>query len=260
MKTIYWIDDDVEKIVYIIQGVILQLWNLSETKTDEKTATKILIFGNDSQESQEEYLYTDKDIMRLKNYIADIMFGECRRIEGPSWENQTYDNNLFLITDSVKCLFKKLDEGVTEDEKTENDKKLEIYKKIKEYWQSGQEVDVENLKENAENIVKELIQLMDIESGACVGIDLALLKGDREKVLEGKGPIISMELYNQLKENHPCFIYSTYIFEAELLSSCKEIFKKHYGGDIDILKRSELMLKCNSNFTINQIKEKLKNT
>ena len=45
MKKLYWIDDDIQQMLYIIQGAITKFWKLDNIE-DEGISSKIIVFGN----------------------------------------------------------------------------------------------------------------------------------------------------------------------------------------------------------------------
>lgn len=254
-QMVYWIDDSVKKLHYIMQGIIADLWDL-ETGVN-KVVSKILLFGNEYQESPTESFDTIEKEYELFKRLDRVFYDACDSKKDVTWENEIYEANRYLIQNSVKALFKQWTEqeavGLNTDERNaayqKNQQLLSFFEEIQKYWRTENrdtmQMDVWQ-KEASEKVTK-LIELMNLEPGACVGIDLALLKNDRISILTSDKTVIAMELYHQLSKEHFCFLYSTYSYEKNLVPKCKEIYKKHYNEDCIIYRRGELMEKKNNN-------------
>lgn len=241
-KEIIWIDDDIEKIIYIMQGVISKLWGIGKGQSDEQYMSKILLFGNDFYPPGYEYQYSSKDEIKYSMMMEELFYRECLKLEnGVGWNNTVYNDNKNLISNCFRILFK------SDDEKKEA--KL-LFEKIKEKWSNNRN---EEINSEASDIVKELIKYMNIGENAIIGIDLALLKGDREFILNHDSLIISMELFHQLRETHHCFIYSTYTFDTQVCNKCSEIYKKKYGENFKVIRSCDLRAKNISQKVIDEI-------
>ncbi len=263
-KTIYWIDDSVQKLEYIMQGIVTELWNVCAEDENDKVVSKILLFGNEYQGGGEETSNNIKKEYELQKRLDINLRYACCQNEEITWGRETYKNNRYLIKDCVKVLFKQWTDQ--EADLFSVDKKDKEYQKrqqelcfleeIKEYWapENRDVIEAETWKREASDKVKKLIDMMEIEKGACVGIDLALLKKDREYLLFNK-PVIAMELYHQLKTKFFCFLYSTYTYEGHLVTRCKEIYNNYFEEDCRIYRRDEMMAKKNHDNITREIRE-----
>lgn len=235
-KTIYWIDDDVQQMISIMQGVFPTLWDLDQKDNENEAATKIIIFGNDFQDPPNKKLYSKREEIAFQHKLEDFLHQECIKRKRATWKTELYQSKSKLIENAVRILFKESD---ADEETTEaKDDELKFYRETREYWKSiGQKEKPESDR------VEKLIQMMQLTEDAVVGIDLILLYKDIERAKAGKC-IISMELYHQLQEKYTCFLYSSATFDRILIDSWKETYMNIYGAqDVRIYTKHELFEK-----------------
>lgn len=227
-KNIYWIDDNMEYMFYIVQGTFPKLWNLKKNNQlgDQQIKSKILVFGDAYQQSSESILVTEEEECYWKKQIDNFFYECCENAEGPS-QRGIYNTKADLIKD-VLIFFNKKPQ---EDKQKENN--LLIFNSVKEIWKDGINVESETPDKTANKVLNELIEQMKkniggMVSGDIIGIDLMLLNNDRVSVTKHRNVILSMGLYNALKEKYNCFLYSSYEETDTFLSKWKEIYKSYY--------------------------------
>lgn len=261
-KTVYWIDDSRHKLHYIMGGIITDLWNLEEAE-GKQVVSKILLFGNESQQASTKQLCSIEEEHELVRRLDYYLGAACDKNEDVSWKRELYEKNRYLIQNSARVLFKQWtewEESMSDEAEKgkayeERQQELQLYGEIQRFWlpESRDAMEEELWQREAPEKVTRLIELMKLEPGACVGIDLALLAGDRESIRMKEKPIIAMELYRQLKEEHFCFLYSTYSYEKNIVPRYEEIYQKYYHEECRVYRRGELMAKKSDNRIQQQI-------
>lgn len=252
-KTVYWIDDSVNKLLKLMDGIITDLWRVDIDENEKKIVSKILMFGDESSEEYDGKRASIEDEHYLQRRLELALREACFAKMDICPKTNFLSENRWLLQKGVRVLFKKLTEQevehLSEKEKVDLEKKRkneeDFFKEIEKYWKFDNREDVPDDVWESESgvVVAKLIELMNIEEGACVGIDVALLSKDRICVLEMNKPVIAMELFHQLSERHCCFLYSSYTYEKDLVPKCKEVYKKHYDEECCIFRREEIMLK-----------------
>lgn len=244
MKQVYWIDDSFQQMLYIMQGAITKLWNLENTG-EEGIASKIFIFGNAYEVADTNFLFSHMDEQEAKLKMKDLFLERCANIDGPDRNRPVYNARKELISDTVNYLYKK-------DEKEDE----EAYNELKSIWMSGKlEGNEENEYQSASKKVRELIDRVEMmeqnleketEQKRVIGMDVMLLYGDRDRLLEGRR-IISMDLYDQLKnKGYTCFMYSAEADDDDLMNKWRKVYENTYKNNKEtvlIFKRSDFMLK-----------------
>lgn len=236
VKEIFWIDDNIGVIKNIAKSIFPYLWKI---KDEEGVKTHVRILGNGIQESPGLSLWEESDEEDLQKYINRIFWQLCRDIDSLD-DQEIYAQKQHLIFGNVKIMYKK----------NENDKMYEEYRKLCDVWQGNpveeQEGQKKQISENAKKSARAILERMNITEGACVGLDLALLQKDIEKVRDEKKPILSMELYNMIKEKHECFLYSYYVFDNTFINSWKEVYAKlYYDKEQPVIHRRSDMFQKN---------------
>lgn len=255
-KMVYWIDDSVQKLLHIMQGIITDLWNVYAEDENDKVMSKILLFGNEFLRVSEETGNTIQKEYELQKRLDLCFKNACSKHADVDWRRENYKMGRNLIEDCARVLFKQWTDQEADlfcgDEKDNAYQKrqedLILLEEVKKYWipENRDAMEEQMWKEGAPDKVKKLIELMNIQPGACVGIDLALLTNDRESIRYIDKPVIAMELYHQIKEkDYFCFLYSTYSYEKYLVPRCKEIYYSHYNDECSIYRREEMMIKGN---------------
>lgn len=237
MKQIYWIDDNVQQMLYIVQGAIAKLWKIEEDGT-EGIASKLIIFGNACEEADTDDIFSQKDEKDAKNKLSDMLRRLCSKEDGPNQERTVYNTNKELIRDKVKFLYKK-----------ENADDASKYRELKRAWNAENlEIRESDEYKKASNEADKLIQSMEIEPGIVVGIDIALLFGDLEKLRDEKR-ILSMELcYKLSTQQLKCFMYSSDADDKELMENWRKAYERFYGkANVKIYQRSAFMQKREEN-------------
>ncbi len=233
MKQIYWIDDNVQQMLYIVQGAIAKLWKIEEVDA-EGIASKLVVFGNACEEADTDDILSQKDENDAKKKLGDMLFRMCARQDGPNKRKPVYNAKKELIQNKVSFLYKK--ENIGDKNK---------YQDLKRAW------NIEKLEENESDAYKsasdeadKLIQKMEIEKGIVVGIDIALLYGDIER-LRNESRILSMELCYKLSTLQlKCFMYSSDADDDNLMSKWRETYKRFYGEtSVKIYQRDDFMQK-----------------
>lgn len=243
-KTLYLIDDGIKQMITVMNGQFPELWFLEEP--DGGVKAKVIIFGNGNNEFFSSELYSEEEEIDFQQKMGDLLYTECKRKEIEYDKKDLFLEKSELIEDAVNILFKK---------QTEKEQ-LGLYQDICSYWQK-------DIKEGAvgqeeKEKVSRLIELMQIEQDACVGIDMVLLYQDIERTKEGKC-IISMELYDQLRKNHKCFIYSSTTFDGKFIEKWKETYVNNYNRDekIEVYKKLEMRRKKHNSYVFDHIKDLL---
>lgn len=184
MKQVYWIDDNIEQMIYIIQGAITKLWKIEEENA-EGIASNIIIFGNAYDDADTDDILSQEDENDTKIKLQDMLRKQCERQDGPNREKPVYNARKELIKDKVNFLYKK-----------DNPDDKGQYQNLKQAWITDELIDSESAKyKEAVVETNKLIERMKIELGNVVGIDISLFYGDFDR-LRQKKRIISMELYN----------------------------------------------------------------
>ena len=218
--TIYWIDDNIEQMLYVVQGVFTQLWDL---KNEDGVKSKIVIFGNGCEEYDSNDLCSmeieQKYTLRLWNMFVD----KCQDVDGARRGNETFGRNEELIQEPIRFLFKK---GNEEEE--------DFYKSIKNLWIHGNlnadSKDYQSVKDKT----TQLLEKIKIDEDSCVAVDLVIFFDDLDRVINGKR-IFSMEMYNQLVERgNKCFIYSSDADQEEVIAQWKNTYRELYNQDAEV--------------------------
>ena len=233
MKQIYWIDDNIEQMMYIIQGAIKKLWKIGQRDVDG-IASNIIIFGNDRDDSDTDDILSQKNENDIKIRLHDMSRLLCDSQDGPNLEQPVYNSRKELVKDKVNILYKE-----------ENPEDKNQYQNLKRAWITNEFTDSENEKyKEATEEAHKLIERMKIDSESVIGIDILLFYGDYER-LRDKKRIISMELYDILKKRgFSCFMYSSEADDNELMQNWCEICESFYQQrDIKIYQRSDFMQK-----------------
>lgn len=237
MKQLYWIDDNFQQVNYIAQGAIAALWNLNDIDNQEGIASKMLIFGNAYKVADTDELPTEEKEREDYQKLNDFFVEACQEVDGPSMNRSIYNEKKALIQDPISYLYKQ---EVPDD--------LEAYKQMKGAWISENLSDIDSDDyAKAVNEANLLIERMEIKPGSVVGIDIALLHGDLQRLRE-KQRILSMELCHQILSNHiRCFMYSTEADDDILRRNWEEKYCFFYDDEeVKIYKRSQLMQKGNN--------------
>lgn len=238
MKQVYWIDDNIEQMIYIIQGAIKKLWKIEE-ENQEGIASNIIIFGNGCDDADTDDILSLEDENDTKDKLHDMLRELCGRRDGPNRERPVYNARKELVRDKVRILYK---------EENQNDK--EQYRNLKRAWITD-DLDSESTQyKEASNEAIKLVERMDIEAGNVVGIDILLFYGDFDRLSKEKR-IISMELYNILnKKGLKCFMYSSEADNNQLMESWLKVCESLYQqSDVKIYQRSDFMQKKQSDVT-----------
>ena len=249
MKQLYWIDDDFKQMLHIMQGAISKFWKLDNIKV-EGIASKVFIFGNASKIADTNELPSIQDEKKASQKFFDLFLERCLEKDGPDEKRPVFNARKNLIQNPVCYLYKK--------DKSED---LETYQNMKEAWITKDLTDENNYK-TAQEQACSLIKRMEIEPQSVVGIDIALLYGDRERLLQGKR-ILSMELCNQIEKqekNIKYFMYSTEADEDEIRQEWIRIYEyenKYKSTEIKIYQRKDFMQKGNSDI-VKEIEEMFK--
>lgn len=239
MKQVYWIDDNIEQMMFIIQGEITKLWKI-EKENMEGIASNIIIFGNAYVDADTDDILSQEDENDTKIKLYDMLRKLCERQDGPNTERPVFNAKKKLIKDKVNFLFKK---------ESPDDK--EQYQNLKRAWITDELMDPDsNEYKEAVSEANKLIERMEIVSGNVVGIDISLLYGDLDR-LRQKKRIISMELYNILsKQGLNCFMYSSEADDNELMQNWREVCEVLYQQkEVKIYQRSDFMQKRQSDVT-----------
>lgn len=248
-KAIYWIDDNPGGIMSIVENIFPYFWKISE---DEGIETHVRIFGNAEQNSYELCLWKKSDEIEFQDEIMKRFERLCSN-KDEFGEEGIFNKKKCLIDKNIRFMYKF-------PENDEEEKEYENYKNIYNIWKN--DLATENVEgevcisKKARDLAKMLLEKMDIQQRACVGLDLALLQGDIKKVCDFKKPILSMELYNLLKANHECFLYSHYVLDTDFVNAWKEVYANYYDDEkIIIHKRSEMYAKNISESLIHELLE-----
>lgn len=232
-KILYWIDDNIQQMFYIVQEAILKLWRLER---EDGISSKIIIFGNNCENGDSDELYSKEKEDEYWRELWIIYKEICQSYEGPNPKHPIFNKKKDLVEDAICFLFKK-----------DNPGDLKAYGKIKTAWTRDALVD--SSAGNYEKAKKEaaaLLTRINIQENSVVGIDLSLLNGDVDRVKAGKR-IISMELFHQLTEaGTKCFLYSTDADDEEFRGNWEKSYKKLYKDDstaITIYNRNDFMQK-----------------
>lgn len=266
MGKIYWVDDDFTQMLYIIQGAISKLWRLKQQDA-ESVQSNIIIFGNAYFENDSDKLPSQKDEDDAYEDLINFFKECCMKVDGPNRDKPTYRNNVHLIENAVRFLFKD-----------SNDEEKKAYNSIRKVWSGedeGSDIEAETETEakekakceSAKKQIEKLIKHMELKDGAVVGIDLLLLHGDYTRI-KNKKRIISMELFNQLKQNNfACFLYSSETDDVDFTQKWKEIYNECYkpkGAEEDVINdvkiyRRQDFLRKGSEDVVAEVERLLKN-
>lgn len=243
MKELYWIDDNINKIGEYAEGIFKDLWG---DKGEEGVASKILVFGDDYKRSETERNWNHEAEKKLNEKIQNYLMAHCRDIDMWNFSESvsTYSEKKNLINDMTKLI------------DMEN---AELKQLILNWKRIEKDADVNDEKLS----VKKLIDQMKIPKRVGVMLDVALLSGDRTRVLHNGVPIISMKLYETLKEEkHECILYSSFTYDYPFIEKWIEIYnegkeaekcvKKIYSGKdlLDKANRQEIIMKLKN--TLNE--------
>lgn len=234
-KAIYWIDDSTTGILNIVHSVFPRFWD----KKNGAIETHIRIIGNETQEATDLKLWSEKDEQKLKQHIYKVFEQFCRN-EDNFGQEDLFEKKFDLIENNIQIMYKLEDNDSDE------------YRKLYSIWKKN-----EKITKEAEDSAQALLDKMNIAAGACVGLDLALLKGDIDKVSTKKQPILSMQLYKKLREKHKCFLYSKYVGQDPFIEGWKEVYKNTFddSNQIIIKKRHDLFEKNISEAGFGELKK-----
>lgn len=236
MKRLYWIDDDIQEMIYVAHGAIKKLWKLNDFNA-EGISSKVLIFGNAFESTDKDEVPTKDEEAETFRELYQMFLEECMVFDGPDRERPVYNAKKILIQDPVCYLYKKEVSG-----------DLDAYREMKKIWISGElDSDTEDY-EKAEKEADLLLERMCIEPESVVGIDIMLLFGDHDRLWKKKR-ILSMELYHKLSnKNIGCFLYSSDAWVEELRQNWLQQYTALYGDkNVVIYKRTEVMQKGDTN-------------
>ena len=231
MEKIYWIDDSVQQLLYILHGAISKLWEI-ENLDQEGIASELIVFGNAWEEMDTDELLSREDQSETEEKIRDHFEELCIKNDGPNKERPSYNKKKRLIENCVKYVYVQDD---CDD--------IAQYKRLKNAWintEIGDDKKPEYM--TAAGYVQELIKRMNLQEMSVVGIDIALLYDDMERLEKGKR-ILSMELYNKISRRKlKCFMYSSEADDDDLMNNWLKVYSKLYKkADVDIYQRSDLM-------------------
>ena len=222
MKKIYWIDDNFEEMIYIMQGAIKKLWHLDEQETEtERIRSQIIVFGNAYQEENNSDVPSQNDENNALEMINEQYEKCCITMDGPNPERPVFNSNLGLVRNAVTYPLKK-----------ENAEEASEYQNILASWNRGKKEELGDEEyEVAKERVTKLLERMHFDDGAVVGIDLLLMFYDCEHILEQQR-VLSMELYNQMtSRGYRCFLYSSEAGIQEIVENWKNTYCKWYFTD-----------------------------
>lgn len=224
-KAIYWIDDSTQGIMNIVHSVFPYLWDLEGKR--EGIETHVQIIGNGEQVTTGTSLWSKEDERKSSQAIMRMLERLCKNGDRMN-QQKLYAKKKDLIENKFKIVYKSDDNDISE------------YRKLCSAWQDNNQITSE-----AQDSVKKLFKRMEIKKGACVGLDLALLKGDIDKVRKREQPILSMELYRLIKEDHECFLYSKYVYDKSFVEKWEDVYLRIYNETEipTIHRRSELYAK-----------------
>ena len=177
-------------------------------------------------------LLSREDQSETEEKIRDHFEELCIKNDGPNIERPSYNKKKRLIENCVKYVYVQDD---CDD--------IAQYKRLKNAWintEIGDDKKPEYM--TAAGYVQELIKRMNLQEMSVVGIDIALLYDDMERLEKGKR-ILSMELYNKISRmNLKCFMYSSEADDDDLMNNWLKVYSKLYKkADVDIYQRSDLM-------------------
>lgn len=229
-KTLYWINDNIVKMMNIAKDAFPTIWGLNE---EEKIRNEIIIFGDESQSNPKGKIeqLSEADI---QHRITLLYRKECDRF---GKDEPFFKENKWIVENSVK---------ICQDQS--------FYNQIIDEWKNDEKYDKENAEEIEE--IEHLVKLMGIEREQWAAIDLALIQNDIENVKQKK-PVLSMALCHYLTDlyNCRCFVYSGYSLDVELVKSWKECYQQSYDGqDINVYKQKDLC-KDNGKTVIDNIRK-----
>ena len=236
MKQLYWIDDNIQHMLYIVQGAISKFWKLDNTNM-EGIASKILMFGNGCKSADTDELPTEEDERKIDEELFCLFMEKCMMYDGPDVERPVYNARKKLIQKPICFLYKS--ETVAD---------LDAYKKMKCAWISEKLSNSESEEYiEAQKEAELLIERMCIEPESVVGIDIELLYGDLDRLRKGER-ILSMELCYKLSErNIKCFMYSTNADDDELRQNWEQMYVSFYSAKlVSIYQRNDFMQKGNA--------------
>lgn len=226
-KQVYWIDDNVSAICSILQSVFVKLWNLGGDECKYKS--NMIIFGNGWRMPEDRNLLAKERQEELNKRLRERYREECENVDNFR-DEKTFSNNKELINNAIRILIN--------DESGDYEKNL--YREVYDCWVK-ENLDDDEKYLHASQKVDELINLMKINEGAIVFIDIELLFGDLERLNIKEDDdvkaqrIISMELYKQLSDKGiKCFFYSSNVVNCGHEKAFKKIYRKKYHSEAEI--------------------------
>ncbi len=261
-KKVIWIDDDTNAMKEIVSNNFIPLW-------ENDVISQIYIFGDavrdidtlDKYKDNEKLAISDLNFAIFDRFVSFIIDKNIIDDEQKIQDNlkKVYMSSYNDIKENSECdvALSKSDVFLDNTECIEDWRKLRFDNNedddsnfVKLYKES-----VEKLTEGTEYLLKSLID--DNEENIAVALDLCLLKDDYYKMCfeskefvvnttQGKegsetqpymAPILSMGLYNQLKNKQFCgvFLYSSFCIPDKGIRAWKNTYKKIYDSSEDII-------------------------
>lgn len=214
MKKIILIDDNIKKVEEIFGKIYDLLW---KGKGEEGIVSKVIFFGDQFKEEEDNKGLSDDDIDSFRGSIKRMLSTHCRNEELWNCNGDMYMEKKKLIEDIAKSI------------KLENNEDI---KKLLDEWKLKEGNLETSSFEPLLNLIWDGSEKEKKES--CFLIDVILFLNDIDTV-EKNIPIISMGIYHALKKDgFECYLYSSYAFDYLLMDKYKEIYMKLYNEEIEV--------------------------
>lgn len=228
MGHLYWIEDNITQATEIINAIGSRCWG---GEADEGVALTFYIFGDEYKRTAQEQLTTKDNVQAFNEKVRFLLSKHCRNIKKWRDASDMIKEKKQLIEKTAELIDLKDTEIQVVTDAWKNMTSLENYKNSRESAEP---------KETNKLDVQKILNKMPIIANEVVGIDLALLYHDIDRVYMGI-PIISMELYRSLSENNTrCFLYSSYTYDYNFVQKYKEIWKEISNESIRIIREKDL--------------------
>lgn len=255
MSSLFWIDDSINYIMPMVESVFPLIW-------EDNHSIIVALFGNEYCKTENEMPAKETDRASFEAYIKNIFIHFCSDVDAKLWrpDGKTYKEKRDLVKGEIVKLI-----PISKDTNLENGGNLfslvekwtddSILKTISPHPEGRFGNDV--FKEHGMD-VNGLVSAMKIPDGAVVAIDVCLLSSDLDR-LRANLPVISMAIFNCVRNSHPTFLYSGEALPIILTESWKSVYNSFFynkeGEDFKIYSRTNLARKGSSTMAKQELRE-----
>lgn len=224
-----WIDDSSADMSLIMEHVFPTIWA-------KNFSCKTILFGNDYCSMENENGPTEDDRQEFEDELKNFFIVFCQKIDEDKWQDPGtayQDLKNLLPPQSVSLIPMREEENAPDNFRHLANSWMDIdrLQKIKdspEEFLTNANMGTP-LDSNSMSVVN-LIKKMDIPKDASVALDICLLYHDFVRIEDGF-PSISMALYQLLKKEHDCYLYSGRYDTRTLMNSWTKTYQQIFGNE-----------------------------